>query len=92
MLAVVVAHVCGVILHVVRHKENIIVSMFNGRKEGEEADSIPSAKPMVAIVFVLLVGIWTWTLIRGYDRPTQRLELPFIGKAIQLGEGESDEG
>ena len=40
MLAVVVAHVCGVILHVVRHKENIVVSMFSGAKEGEEKDAI----------------------------------------------------
>lgn len=60
-----------------------------GQKDCEETEAI-SPMPMVAIVFILLVGIWTWTLIQGYDRQTQQLELPLIGN-VQLGEGESDE-
>ncbi len=87
MLAVIAAHVLGVILHVVRHKENIILSMFSGTKEGEDADAIGSSRPLVALVFVLLIAGWAVTLFRGYYQETQQVEIPVIGTTIQLGEG-----
>lgn len=89
MLTVVVVHICGVLLHVVRHKENIIFSMFSGMKEGEEKDTIPSPKPVIGFIFLMLVVIWATIVFRGYDRQTQRVELPLIGTSIQLGEGEN---
>ncbi|TWU30295.1 cytochrome b/b6 domain-containing protein [Bythopirellula polymerisocia] len=88
MLTVVAVHVCGVILHVVRHKENIIFSMFSGTKEGEEKDTIPSPKPVIGFMFLLFVIGWATMVFRGYDRQTQRVELPLIGTNIQLGEGD----
>jgi cytochrome b len=92
MFAVVVTHVCGVALHVFRCKENIILSMLSGCKDGKEEDAIASPKPVISLVFLLLVGTWTTMLVRGYDRQTQRVGLPFIGKVIQLGEGEKHDG
>jgi hypothetical protein len=84
-------HVCGVILHVVRNNENIF-SMFSGTKAGEEHEAIPSSKPIVAIVFLLLMGTWTTAVVRGYDRQTGGVGLHFMGQSIQLVEGESHEG
>lgn len=90
MFAVVVVHVCGVILHVVRNNENTF-SMFSGTKAGEEHEAIPSSKPIVAIVFLLLMGTWTTAVVRGYDRQTGSVGLHFMGQSIQLVEGESQE-
>lgn len=87
MLAVVAAHVLGVVLHFVRHEENIILSMFSGTKEGEDADAIGSSRPLVALVFVLLISGWAVTLFRGYDQETHQVGNPMIGTTIQLGEG-----
>ena len=87
MLAVVVVHVLGVVLHVLRHKENIILSMFNGTKEGEESDAISSSRPLIAFILVLLIAGWAVTLVRGYHHQTHQLKLPAIGRIIQLGEG-----
>ncbi|MCW5755329.1 MAG: cytochrome b/b6 domain-containing protein [Phycisphaeraceae bacterium] len=90
MLAVVFVHILGVAVHTIRHRENLTASMIHGKKLGESSDAIASAKPIVAIFFLLLVGAWVGVLVRNYNPATQVTTLPFIGTALQLGENDVD--
>jgi len=89
-LAIVGVHVVGVFIHIFRHKENIILSMFTGSKEGVEDEAIGSSRPFAAIAFLLLMGVCTTAIVRGYDRQARHVDIPVLGQSIQLGEGEGD--
>jgi cytochrome b len=59
MLAVVVVHVCGVIVSSLLHRENLIRSMISGYKSGLVAQGIRRAWWPVAIAIVaVVVGFW----------------------------------
>lgn len=88
MLAVVGAHVAGIVWHTLRHKENIALSMIDGRKQGEPEGAIGSSHALVAIAFLGLTGLWAGALVDGYDARSSQVTLPLIGKIIQLGEDE----
>ncbi len=87
-VGVVVAHVLGVALHTIRHRENITLSMIHGKKRAEPADAIASAKPIIAVIFLVIAGAWAFGLIRNYNPATQSTTLPLIGTVLQLGENE----
>jgi cytochrome b len=87
-----VAHVLGVALHTIRHRENITLSMIHGKKHAEQSDAIASAKPIIAVVFLAIAGAWAIGLVRNYNPATQATTLPFIGTALQLGENENEGG
>ncbi|MFZ4576025.1 MAG: cytochrome b/b6 domain-containing protein [Phycisphaerales bacterium] len=84
------AHVLGVIVHTVRHRENLVASMIHGRKLAEPPDAIPSATPIIAAVFIAVAGAWAAGLVRNYDPATQTLRLPLLGTELRLGESEGD--
>jgi cytochrome b len=88
MIAVVTAHVLGVIWHTIRHKENIAFSMVTGTKEGAQSEGILSARPLAGFIFLLLTGFWTAGLFNGYDPNTRQTAVPVFGTSIQLGENE----
>ncbi|MBY0310626.1 MAG: cytochrome b/b6 domain-containing protein [Phycisphaerales bacterium] len=88
----VVAHVLGVALHTIRHRENITLSMIHGKKHAEPSDAIASAKPIIAVIFLAIAGAWTFGLIRNYNPATQSTTLPLIGTVLQLGENENEGG
>lgn len=89
-IVVVIAHVAGIILHTLRHKEMIGLSMLHGRKNkiGQE-DGIKQSHPLVALVFLLLLGGFVFNLYHNYDVNTKSLN--FFGKTMQLGEAEDKE-
>jgi cytochrome b len=91
LMAVVVVHVVGVVLHTVRHRENIIGAMVDGRKQGSATQAIPSSHALVALVFLALCGGWSATLVRGYDASTHSVTLPVLATRIPLGEAEKKE-
>jgi len=85
-----VLHVLGIVLHTVRHKELIGLSMVDGKKMPVSGqDGIRSASPIVAVLFLLLVGVFATRVWAGYDQQKQTLNL--FGTTLQLGENEGNE-
>ncbi len=92
LLGVIAVHVLGVILHTIRHRENIALSMLTGRKGGEAGEEIMSSAPIAGGVLALVTVLLTAGLYRNFDPVNQRTTLPLIGTIIQLGEAESENG
>ncbi len=90
LLAVIVAHIVGVVWYTLRHGENITLSMVTGTKLGSPADAIRSSCPMAALVFVVAVVFLTVGLFRNYDPVKRQTKLPILGTVIKLGEAERD--
>ena len=84
------AHLLGVLLHTIKQRDNITRSMIDGRKEVEPALAIPHAHPIVGLVFLTLVGLWSWRLVAGFDPATRNLTVPFIGATLKLGDTEDE--
>lgn len=89
-ILVVIAHIAGIVLHTLRHKEMIGLSMLHGRKNTvQNEEGIKQSHPMVALVFLFLLIGFIFQLNKNYDANTKALN--FFGKTIQLGEVEGDE-
>lgn len=65
MLTLAGAHVLGVLVTSALLRENLILSMFSGRKFGAPKDAARPAHGIVAIVLLLAVGAFAWALARG---------------------------
>lgn len=85
-LAVVVAHVIGVIAASFLHRENLPRAMVTGYKEGEEHQAIRSSRPVSAIVLLALVAAFSVVYWKGWDPQTQSVTLPFLSQPLALGE------
>ena len=92
MVATVGAHLAGIAWHTLRHRENIALSMIDGRKRVDAAEAIGVAHPVVGVAFLALVGLWGGALLQGYDPVNQQVRLPVLGTTLQLGEGGEGEG
>jgi cytochrome b len=92
VIGLVAVHVAGVLLHVVRKRENLIAGMIDGRKVGSEADAIPGPRAATAVVSAGLVIAIAAALVSGFDAPSRRLKLPLVGTVLSLGEAESENG
>ena len=92
MCAVVGVHILGVVLHTVRHRENLTLSMIRGTKDVDAAEGIGSSRPVAGVVFLALVGALAAGLLRNYDAGTQSTTVPLIGAALQIGEDEGGGG
>lgn len=91
LMITVSAHILGIIVHTIRKKENITAGMIHGKKAVEEKDSIPSAKPIIAILFVLITLAWGYGVFSNYNAATGVAKLPVIGTSLQIGEDEKEE-
>ena len=90
MLVVIGAHILGVVVHSIRHRENITASMIHGHKSAEADDAIRSSHPLAALALLVIAGLWAAGLLGNYDAATQTTSLPLIGTALQLGEAENE--
>ncbi|MCB9735137.1 MAG: cytochrome b/b6 domain-containing protein [Deltaproteobacteria bacterium] len=91
LLVTVLLHVAGVVIHSLRFKENLAMSMVDGRKVGDEGAAIRGARPLVALAFLALTALWGAGLASGYDGATRRVTLPVVGQTLDLGEVEGGE-
>jgi hypothetical protein len=90
LLGVGIAHLVGVAWHAVRHRENLVRSMVDGRKAGAAEDGIISARPLAALVFVGMVAGTVGAVGVNYDSRARTLTVPLLGRTLSLGEQRSD--
>ncbi len=90
LLGVIVAHLIGLILHTVRHRENIAAAMITGRKDAPPAASLRSAHPVWGLVVLLTGATWIIALFGGHDANAATARLPLIGTVVHLGENENE--
>lgn len=64
MLAVALAHVGGVIVSSLAHRENLVRAMLTGFKVGREDEAIASARPLAVVGLLVSVGVCAWWLAR----------------------------
>jgi len=86
LLVTVVGHIAGIILHTVKQRDNITLTMIDGHKAVAPSEGIKSARPIVGLVFLVLVALLGWRLVAGFDPVTRTLTVPLIGGTLQLGE------
>ncbi len=90
-LIVAIFHVMGVVLHTIRHKELIGLSMIDGNKimvNGEKP--IKTTHSFVALIFLIVISLFATKIVMGYN--PQNRTLDFFGVTLHLGENESEEG
>lgn len=90
-LGVVLLHIGGVVLHVVRHRDHLQAAMVSGRKAVHRDTLQPvEARPLAAIAFAVFTGLFVGYLLQHYDPQARTLDL--FGSTMQLGEGEHEHG
>lgn len=93
-ILVVLAHVGGILLHTLKHRDGIALSMIHGKKAliegeaGKEESGIESSHRGIALLFLLIVGGFVFYLNQNYDPTSQKLTL--LGSRLQLGEAEEE--
>jgi len=90
MIAVIVVHLIGLVWHTVRERENIALSMIDGRKAGDPSQAIGSSRPLAGVVFLALSAAWALGIFSGYDARAGQLRLPVLGQTLRLGEHEGE--
>lgn len=83
-LITVVLHLLGIAIHYFKHKDALWSSMFDGKKEAREEAAIRSTKPIVGILFAVIILSWFGYLNNQYDANTGNLN--FFGTQLQLRE------
>jgi len=84
LLALVMAHLAGVTANAVHSRGEAAWSMLNGKRTGAAAEGLASARPLVALVLLLLAGLWIGGLIAGYHAAQGTVRLPLLGCTLPL--------
>ena len=85
-----VLHVLGILLHTLRYKDLIGLSMVDGKKsEVSSSGVIASSQPIPGMILLALVAAFSIQIINGFDVNAQSLSL--FGQKLQIGEVEKKE-
>ena len=88
MLAVVFAHIVGVLFSSYLQEENLIAAMITGRKQGESHQAISGNYPLIAMLLLAaVIGFWVWAWPESKDESWFRE----IGQEIKLSLGFRDQ-
>lgn len=86
-LIIVLLHIAGVIFHQLRHKDNIGLSILNGKKQSIEGEAeIKSQATFVGILFIMIIISSASYMLSSYNTDTQILSLDFF--ELELGEND----
>ncbi|MBX3380392.1 MAG: cytochrome b/b6 domain-containing protein [Phycisphaeraceae bacterium] len=90
MIGLIAAHLLGVALHTLRHREWIGLSMIDGKRMGTPEESIRSARPLVGVAGAVLIAGFLYGVYRNYNPIRQTTWLPIVGIEIRIGESEEE--
>ena len=90
MLALAVAHLAGVTANALRSRGEAALSMLNGKRTGSLEAGLASSQPLLALVVVLLVGLWLGGLFASYDAAKGTVKLPLLGCTLPLEKVETE--
>ena len=80
MLVMVAIHVSGIIIESILHRENLVMAMLTGYKEGGDSDVVVRPWGVIAVVLVTLFLLSAFITFRGYLSQTEvEPYLPFKG-------------
>jgi cytochrome b len=83
-------HVTGIIIHTLRYKEMIALSMIDGKKvDISREQTIISSRPTFGILLIGLIIAFGLSLLKNYN--AQNRSLRFMGTTLHFGEGEKNE-
>jgi cytochrome b len=89
-LAIVGAHILGVIIHMHKHHDGLALSMIHGRKPSITGQQgITHAYRLVGVGFLVAIGCFILYIGNHYNTTQQSLHL--FGTTLQLGENERNE-
>ena len=89
MLVAVGAHMAGLMLHTVHHRENIALSMITGKKKVDSGVGLPSSQPVAGVFALLCCLLLSASIFRGYDPVASTVNIPGFG-LVRLGEAEHE--
>ena len=89
-IIVVILHIAGVILHSLRHRDAIALSMIDGKKELEQnREAITSTHCFAGVLLIALVVSAGLYLFKNFN--TQQRTLNVFGQTMQLGEADEND-
>lgn len=89
-VVVVVLHVAGILLHTIRYRDMIGLSMIDGKKSDVPTqDEISSSQPILGILLIGLVVAFGFLLFQNYDKVNHSVRV--FGTTLQLGEAEGSD-
>jgi cytochrome b len=92
LLGVISAHLIGVLVHTVVHRENVVFSMLNGKKVTAASLGIHSTHPIIGLMLLMLTGVSTFAVVKNYDFTANVFKVPLVGAVIPMGKAEQSHG
>ena len=90
LLALILAHMMGLAVHSLRHRENIATAMVSGHKRAPTVYALPTARQGWGAVILVTSLAWLALLFVSYSASAQTVTLPIIGTTIQLDAEENE--
>ena len=84
LLALIAAHLGGLAIHTLRHRENIATAMLTGRKRAAFASALPTARRGWGAALLVTSLVWIGLLFASYDTTVETVTVPVIGTTIHL--------